>query len=261
MSDLNSRDDAKERTEDGSVRLQVYISHAGVASRRAAEGLISGGRVSVNGETVTAMGVRVLPSDDVRVDGKPIRAETRKIHVLLHKPAGHVCTLSDERGRPVAADLLKGAYPERLYNVGRLDMYSSGAILFTNDGDFAAAVSHPSSGIEKEYLVETSLSFRDDILSAFTRGVRIESEFYRCREAARVSSRRIRIVLVEGKNREIRRVLKFFGLGIKSLVRTRIGPVVLGDLGVGMHRELTGAEIRGLLDARSRNGGNDDCGD
>ncbi len=261
MSDLNSPDDSRERVGDGGVRLQVCMAHAGIASRRAAEAIIAQGRVTVNGETVTAMGVRVSPSDDVRVDGKPIRAESRKLYVLLHKPVGHVCTLADERGRPVAADILKTSYSERLYNVGRLDMYSSGAILFTNDGDFAAAVSHPSSGIEKEYLVETSLPFRDDVLAAFTRGVRIDTEFYRCREATRVSSRRIRIVLVEGKNREIRRVLKFFGLGIKSLVRTRIGPVELGDLGVGAHRELTDVEISGLLETRSKNGGNDDGSD
>ncbi len=261
MSDLNLRDESQDRSGDGSMRLQVYISHAGIASRRAAEGIIAEGRVSVNGEIVTAMGVRVSSSDDIRIDGKPIKAESRKLYILLNKPVGHVCTLADEQGRPVAADLLKDAYPERLYNIGRLDMYSGGAIVFTNDGDFAAAVSHPSSGIEKEYLVETSLPFRDDVLTAFTRGVRIDSEFYRCREAARVSSRRIRIVLVEGKNREIRRVLKYFGIGIKSLIRTRVGPVELGDLEVGAFRELSSGEIRGLLDARSNNGDGDDGSD
>ena len=131
------------------VRLQVYLAHAGVASRRACEKIIAEGRVSVNGTLVTDMGSKVRASDTVLLDGKPVQPEARKRYVLLNKPAGFVCTLSDEKGRPTAADLLKEAYSERLYNIGRLDMFSSGAILFTNDGDFAAKIEHPSAQIEK----------------------------------------------------------------------------------------------------------------
>ena len=138
------------------TRLQAFLAHCGVASRRACEQIILDGRVSVNGTVVTELGTKVRDGDAVTVDGKPVKLEARKCYVLLNKPAGFVCSASDEKGRQVAADLLKDSYKERLYNVGRLDMYSKGMILFTNDGDFAAKLSHPSSQIEKEYIVETS---------------------------------------------------------------------------------------------------------
>ena len=132
------------------IRLQAFLAHAGVASRRASEKIITDGRVTVNGEAVTELGTKVTVKDTVCVDGKPVALEAAKRYVLLNKPAGYVCSQSDEKGRPCAVDLLKSAYSERLYNVGRLDMYSQGAILFTNDGDFAARLSHPSAEIEKE---------------------------------------------------------------------------------------------------------------
>ena len=131
------------------TRLQAYLAHCGVASRRASEQIIIDGRVTVNGSVVTELGTKVSAEDKVCVDGKPVHLEKRKCYVLLNKPAGFVCSASDEKGRQVAADLLRDSYKERLYNVGRLDMYSKGMILFTNDGDFAAKLSHPSSQIEK----------------------------------------------------------------------------------------------------------------
>lgn len=229
------------------IRLQVYLSHAGVASRRNAEAIILSGRVSVNGEIITSMGTKVVPSDIVRVDGKAVEIEREKRYVLLNKPVGYVSSLADEKGRPVASDLLKNDFAERLYNVGRLDMYSSGALLFTNDGDFAARVGHPSAGIEKEYVVEASLPYGDEVLKAFRTGVRIDSVFYRSESAERLSARRMRVVLVEGKNREIRRVLDHFDIRVKRLSRVRIGPVSLGDLAPGAFRSLTESEINGLL--------------
>jgi 23S rRNA pseudouridine2605 synthase len=192
------------------------------------------------------MGAKVGPDDLVCVDGNRVRPEEYKRYVLLNKPSGYVCSLSDEKGRPVAADILKSTYSERLYNVGRLDMYSSGAILFTNDGDFAASVSHPSAEIEKEYVVEASLPFRDEVLTAFIKGIRIDTVYYKCKSAERLSSRRMRVVLIEGKNREIRKVLDHFGIRVKNLVRTRIGPVSLGDMPYGEFRELTEYEIEQL---------------
>ena len=229
------------------VRLQVYLAHAGVASRRACEKIIAEGRVSVNGTLVTDMGSKVRASDTVLLDGKPVQPEARKRYVLLNKPAGFVCTLSDEKGRPTAADLLKEAYSERLYNIGRLDMFSSGAILFTNDGDFAAKIEHPSAQIEKEYVIETTEDFPPELLTRFERGIRVDGIFYKCRSAAAINRRKLRIVLVEGKNREIRRVLDSFNCTIKRLVRVRIGNLELGTLKAGEFRDLTAKERQALL--------------
>ena len=237
-----------ENSSKQEMRLQVYLAHAGVASRRACEKIIAEGRVSVNGTLVTDMGSKVRTGDTVLLDGKPVHPEARKCYVLLNKPAGFVCTLSDEKGRPTAADLLKETYSERLYNIGRLDMFSSGAILFTNDGDFAAKIEHPSAQIEKEYVIETTQDFPPELLTRFERGIRVDGIFYKCRSAAAVNRRKLRIVLVEGKNREIRRVLDSFNCTIKRLVRVRIGNLELGTLKAGEFRDLTAKERQALLD-------------
>ena len=230
------------------IRLQVYLAHAGVASRRASEQIILDGRVAVNGTVVTELGTKVGDSDTVTVDGKKIKPEARKCYVLLNKPAGFVCSASDEKGRQVAADLLKDSYSERLYNVGRLDMYSKGMILFTNDGDFAKKLSHPSSQIEKEYIVETSQDVPEDFPARFEKGIRVENTFYKCVRCRILKPRKISITLIEGKNREIRTVLESQGIGTRSLVRVRIGNVNLDDLHPGEHRDLTPAEVKGLLE-------------
>jgi len=237
-----------ENSDKQEMRLQVYLAHAGVASRRACEKIIADGRVSVNGTLVTDMGSKVRTGDTVLLDGKPVHPEARKCYVLLNKPAGFVCTLSDEKGRPTAADLLKETYSERLYNIGRLDMFSSGAILFTNDGDFAAKIEHPSAQIEKEYVIETTQDFPPELLTRFERGIRVDGIFYKCRSAAAVNRRKLRIVLVEGKNREIRRVLDSFNCTIKRLVRVRIGTLELGTLKAGEFRDLTAKERQAMLD-------------
>ena len=237
-----------ENSSKQEMRLQVYLAHAGVASRRACEKIIAEGRVSVNGTLVIDMGSKVRTGDTVLLDGKPVHPEARKCYVLLNKPAGFVCTLSDEKGRPTAADLLKETYSERLYNIGRLDMFSSGAILFTNDGDFAAKIEHPSAQIEKEYVIETTQDFPPELLTRFERGIRVDGIFYKCRSAAAVNRRKLRIVLVEGKNREIRRVLDSFNCTIKRLVRVRIGNLELGKLKAGEFRDLTAKERQAMLD-------------
>lgn len=244
-----------ENSSKQEMRLQVYLAHAGVASRRACEKIIAEGRVSVNGTLVIDMGSKVRTGDTVLLDGKPVHPEARKCYVLLNKPAGFVCTLSDEKGRPTAADLLKETYSERLYNIGRLDMFSSGAILFTNDGDFAAKIEHPSAQIEKEYVIETTQDFPPELLTRFERGIRVDGIFYKCRSAAAINRRKLRIVLVEGKNREIRRVLDSFNCTIKRLVRVRIGNLELGTLKAGEFRDLTAKERQALLDlaAESKN--------
>ena len=239
--------DSLNATEE-KIRLQVYLAHAGVASRRASEQIILDGRVAVNGTVVTELGTKVGDSDTVTVDGKKIKPEARKCYVLLNKPAGFVCSASDEKGRQVAADLLKDSYSERLYNVGRLDMYSKGMILFTNDGDFAKKLSHPSSQIEKEYIVETSQDVPEDFPARFEKGIRVENTFYKCVRCRILKPRKVSITLIEGKNREIRTVLESQGIGTRSLVRVRIGNVNLDDLRPGEHRDLTPAEVKGLLE-------------
>ncbi|MCR5435876.1 MAG: rRNA pseudouridine synthase [Treponema sp.] len=241
----NSLDSQSEKNE---IRLQVYLAHCGVASRRACEKIILDGRVTVNGTVVTELGTKVSDTDKVCVDGKPVHLEQRKCYVLLNKPAGFVCSASDEKGRQVAADLLRDSYKERLYNVGRLDMYSKGMILFTNDGDFAAKFSHPSSQIEKEYIVETSQDVSGETAKLLEHGVRIDNIFYKCLRCEVLKPRKIRIVLIEGKNREIRRMLESQNIGTRSLVRVRIGNVNLDDLRPGEFRDLTEKEVKGLLE-------------
>ncbi|MCR4900497.1 MAG: rRNA pseudouridine synthase [Treponema sp.] len=241
----SANDTANEKTQ---TRLQAFLAHCGVASRRASEQIILDGRVTVNGTVVTELGTKVSNKDKVCVDGKPVHLEERKCYVLLNKPAGFVCSSSDEKGRQVAADLLRDSYSERLYNVGRLDMYSKGMILFTNDGDFAAKLSHPSSQIEKEYIVETSQDVSEETAALFEHGIRIDNVFYKCRRCEVLKPRKIRIVLIEGKNREIRKLLESQNVGTRALVRVRIGNVQLGELRPGEFRDLTEKEVMGLLE-------------
>ena len=243
--DSNLQDNNQEKKE--AVRLQAFLAHCGVASRRASEQIILDGRVAVNGIVVTELGSKVTADDKVTVDGNQVYLEEKKRYVMLNKPAGFVCSASDEKGRQVAADLLRDAYKERLYNVGRLDMYSKGMILFTNDGEFARILSHPSSQLEKEYIVETSQDIPEDFPERFERGIRVDNVFYKCKRCEILKPRKVKIVLIEGKNREIRTVLEAAGIGTRSLVRVRIGNVHLDELKPGEHRDLTDREVQGLL--------------
>lgn len=225
-----------------AVRLQVYLAHAGVASRRAAEQLIAAGRVTLNGRRVLVPGEKVQPGDVVLFDGKEVQPENRLLHIVLNKPPLYICSSSDPQGRPLALDLLAD-YSERLYNVGRLDYRSSGLIMFTNDGEFAAAAGHPRAGIEKEYLVESTVKIPDQAVEEFARGVLIEGVLYRAKEIEKTGSKTLRVVLVEGKNREIRRVFSHYHLHPARLERVRIGPVTLGSLKEGESRPLTPEEL------------------
>jgi 23S rRNA pseudouridine2605 synthase len=240
--------------EVSKLRLQVYLAHAGVASRRASEKLISSGRVAVNGQTVSELGAKVSPGDAVWVDGRPVRTETSLRYLALHKPPEYICSASDPQGRPLAKDLLPAAIKERLYNVGRLDFRSSGLIIFTNDGDFAAKTSHPRSGIEKEYIVEASGPIPDTVLEEFSRGIMIDETLYRSADIERLGRKALRVVLIEGKNREIRRVFSHFHLHPVKLHRIRIGPVLLGNLGKGESRPLTDRERFALAGETERMG-------
>jgi 23S rRNA pseudouridine2605 synthase len=237
--------------------LQVYLSHAGVASRRAAEKLITGGRVSVDGRIVTELGTKVPPGALVRVDGKSVQTESKLHYIALNKPPLYLCTSSDPENRPLAADLLP-PLSERLYSVGRLDYRSCGLLLFTNDGAFAARLGHPSSEIEREYIIEASGLIDPRVGDAFLEGVTVEGVLYRARDLERLGKRALRVVLIEGKNREIRRVFSHFHLHPVVLRRVRIGPVRLGDLREGASRPLTTGEIDALQSKSISNDGGSD---
>ena len=232
--------------KETGLRLQAYLAHAGVASRRAAEGIIAEGRVSVNGVVVSEQGSKVFPGDTVLLDGKPVRTESRLVYLALNKPPGYICSSSDPQGRPLAIDLLPDEIKERLYNVGRLDFMSCGLIFFTNDGEFAARLGHPRSGLEKEYMVEATGHIPDALIEAFEKGISIEDVYYKAQLIERLGSRAIKVVLVEGKNREIRRVFSHFHLHPFRLRRVRIGPVKLEDLEEGKSRPLRKFELEAL---------------
>ncbi|MDR0313427.1 MAG: rRNA pseudouridine synthase [Treponema sp.] len=234
------------------LRLQVYLAHSGAASRRAAEKIISQGRVAVNGKTVITMGEKVYPGDKVTLDGEPVKPENRFHYLVLNKPEGYLCSSSDPQGRLLAKDLLPDL-SERLYNVGRLDYLSSGLVIFTNDGDFTRRVSHPSHEIEKEYLVESTVPIPDRVVEDFSRGVLVEGVLYKALEAEKTGHKSIRIVMIEGKNREIRRVFSHFHLHAQKLLRIRIGPVRIGDLKEGESRPLTNRELNELLGVNNGN--------
>ncbi len=225
------------------IRLQLYMARAGVASRRESERMIRTGIVTVNGAIVTELGTKVVPEDDVRVDGKRIHLEQRSVYVALNKPRRYLCSASDPEGRPLAGQLLEPHFTERLFSVGRLDFLSSGLIFYTNDGEFAKAVSHPSQSVEKEYHVDAQKPIDEELLREYREGIRIEGETYRLMNYQFKTPRSVRLTLVEGKNREIRRVFAHWRLGVKKIHRIRIGIVELKGLPPGQYRPLAQKEV------------------
>lgn len=227
------------------IRLQAYLASCGLGSRRSCEKLILEGRVSVNG-TAAKLGDSAIPGDVVRLDRLIVRPQSRMRYLVLNKPPGFVTSMSDERDRPVAASLLGSAVEERVYNVGRLDQWSSGLLLFTNDGDLTALMVHPSGLIDKEYQVETDLPIPERFAGEFLAGLEVDGIVYKAKAVRIIGERTMRIVLIEGKNREIRRVLEHYGLRAVMLKRVRVGPIELGDLAEGSHRELSPEEVASL---------------
>lgn len=234
-------------TRSEPIRLQLYMARSGVASRRRSETLILDGEVTVNGSIVTRLGTKVSEDDDVRVSGRRIRPEGRKIYVALNKPRQYLCSASDPEGRPLAIELLQDDYPERLFSVGRLDFLSSGLIFYTNDGEFARTISHPSSRIEKEYRVEVKKPVPEEFLQDYRDGLSVDGERYTLHGYRYKNPRSLRLVLIEGKNREIRRVFAHWRIGLKRIHRIRIGDVKLAEMPPGTHRPLSVKEIDSLL--------------
>lgn len=226
-------------------RLQAYLADCGFGSRRHCEELITGGRVLVDGAK-PELGSRVTEGAKVQVDGKDVRPQSRMRYILLNKPAGYISAMADPEGRKLAVDLLREDVPERVYNIGRLDQWSSGLLLFTNDGTLAALLGHPSGGVEKEYEIVADKPLPDTFFNDFAKGVAVDGQLYRAKSVMRTGARGARVVLVEGKNREIRRVLAHWNVRALSLRRIRIGTLSLGGLAEGAWRELSAEEVASI---------------
>lgn len=228
-------------------RLQKVLARAGVASRRASEALIAAGRVEVNGE-VAVLGRRVdAASDRVSVDGVPLPVAPGLVYYLLNKPPGVVSTAADPEGRPVVVDLVPPS--PRVFPVGRLDAATEGLLILSNDGDFAFHLTHPRFGVEKEYLAEVEGTPTPRALRRLREGVALEDGPTAPARAALVAPHGLRIVIHEGRNRQVRRMCEAVGHPVRRLIRTRIGPVADRGLAPGRYRPLTPPEVRALLQA------------
>jgi 23S rRNA pseudouridine2605 synthase len=236
------------------TRLNKFLAHAGFGSRRQVEELVRDGRVSVDGETVHELGIKVEPGQKIAVDGQLVRPE-KPAYWIVNKPRGVLCTNYDPAGRRRVIDLVP-QISQRVYTVGRLDEASAGLILLTNDGDLAYRLMHPRFGVEKTYLVQVAGRPSPADLRQLLEGVWISEGRVRAKKVKRLKSQGdstwVRIVLNEGKNREIRRMLARLHHKVLSLKRVAFGPVPLGSLASGKARRLKMDEVEALREAASR---------
>lgn len=251
------------------IRLQKILSQAGVASRRAAEKLMSEGRVSVNGRTVLELGTKADPAkDDIRVDGRRITSAERPRYILLNKPRGYVTTRSDEKRRKTVLDLLDGVR-EYVYPVGRLDYDTEGLLLLTNDGDLAAQLTHPRHGVERTYEARVAGMPDEHAIERLRTGIPLDGRrtmpaevvlLNRGRPSARLRAGHeidgvLLVTIREGRNRQVRRMCEAVGHPVQRLKRTRIGPLVDRKLPVGAWRDLSPDEVRKLKTVALKNAG------
>ena len=229
------------------MRLEKFLSESGIASRRDAKKYISVGRVTINGERVLIPGTHIAPQqDEITFDGKRIRGKPRQIYLMLNKPAGYVTTVRDERGRPTVMALVRDI-SDRIYPVGRLDLDTEGLLLMTNDGDFAHRILHPSHEIQKTYIawVEGQPNRRE--IQRLREGVEIEEGVITSAQVSQVERRggqtQFKVVIREGKKRQIRRMFHAIGHDVVHLKRVKIGSFSLGRLPIGKYRFLTPPEI------------------
>lgn len=230
-------------------RLQKVLAGAGIASRRKAEELIQQGRVTVNGQVITQLGTKVDPvHDDIRVDGQRLRTAAGHTYILLNKPRGYLSSMEDPQGRKSLGDLVQ--LPVRLYPVGRLDVTSEGLILLTDDGELAHLLTHPRYQHTKEYRVLVQGHPSDKTLEAWRHGVVLEGNPTAPAQVEVLRSHKdttlLRIVLREGRKRQIRRVAALLGHPVLELKRVRMGPLQLGSLEPGKWRRLTPQEVQSL---------------
>ena len=229
-------------------RLQKILAQRGICSRRKAEEWIAAGRVSVNGRPCSLGDTADADLDRITLDGKPLPGQGKRVYIMLHKPRGFVTTLSDEKGRKNAAQLVADC-GERVYPVGRLDLDSEGLLIFTNDGDFANALMHPKHQVDKVYQV-TVVGYSADALEKLK--LPVELDGYRIQapsvELLRAEGTRavLQVTIHEGRNRQVRRMCAMAGMTVQRLKRTAEGGVSLGDLPKGKWRHLTAEELRKL---------------
>ncbi len=235
-------------------RLQKFIANQGICSRRKAEEYILSGRVNVNGNVVTELGTKIDPNKDVvEVDGKKISNITgKKVYILLNKPIGYVTTTKDQFDRNTVIDLVK--VKEKVLPVGRLDMYTSGAIILSNDGEFIYKITHPKYEVEKTYNVTLKGQIAEEEVEKLRNGVEVEDyitgkakvKILRIDKEKDLS--RVEIIIHEGKNREVRKMCEAIGRKVLALHRTKIGNISVKDLRLGTWRYLKPNEIKSLLD-------------
>lgn len=242
-----------EDPEVQEIRLQKVLAAAGLGSRRACEALIEQGRVEVDGRKVTEQGMRVDPRTAVvRVDGERVPTAPDIAVFAFNKPRGVVTTMSDEQGRPCVGDYVR-ARNDRIFHVGRLDAETEGLLIMTNDGELANRLGHPSHEIDKTYVATVRGQVTIQDLRALREGVELEDGFAKC-DSARLLQKlpewsMVEIVIHEGRNRIVRRMMAEIGCPVTDLVRTRIGPVHLGQQRPGILRAITGPELRSLYTA------------
>jgi 23S rRNA pseudouridine2605 synthase len=244
-----------ETDDEGLIRLQKLLAQSGVASRRRCEELMLAGEVVVDGETVTRLGTKVDPRTAViRVSGKRLPPVSDHVYLVLNKPVGVVSAMSDPEGRRTIADLVADR-PERLFHVGRLDVDTTGLLLLTNDGDFAHRMAHPSYEVDKTYVAEVEGEVYKRTLKQLLAGVELDDGPVTVSSAKLVAAAKdksiVELVIHEGRNRIVRRLLDHVGHPVRRLTRTQFGPVRLGSLPAGETRELTLDELGELLEAAS----------
>lgn len=238
------------------IRLQKFLAEAGVASRRKCEELISEGKVSVNGKVVTELGTKVNPDiDKVTFNGQIVENKAKKVYILLNKPIGYVTTANDQFSRDTVLDLVK--VKERVVPCGRLDMYTSGALILTNDGDFIYKITHPKHEITKTYTVTLKGIVTNEEVEKLRNGVVIDDDGvpYKTKEARvkilktdiEKDISRLEIVIHEGKNRQVRKMCEAVNRKVLALHRTKIGDIVVKDIALGKWRFLKDYEIKKLL--------------
>ena len=238
-TDIMTEENTYPPAPEGSVRLNKFLASCGYESRRAADRLIAEGRVEVNGKAVDTPGLRVLPTDFVKVDGRHATPK-EEVVVLLNKPRGYVCSRDAQGAIGTVYDLLPAKYRYANY-IGRLDADSEGLLIFTNNGTLSQSIGHPKGGIEKEYWVTLDQAFDSSVLIQLLKGVRIPEGQAKAKYVSRLSARRACVVLDQGLKRQVRQMFACLGLRVKKLVRVRIGSLWGGDLEPG-HATLMDAE-------------------
>ena len=231
--------------ENGEIRINKFLSEAGVCSRREADRKIENGEVTIN-DKIAVMGDKVSPSDIVYVNGRSIQKEEEMILLVLNKPAGIVCT-AEKREKNNVIDFLK--YPKRIYPIGRLDKDSEGLLLMTNNGEIVNKIMRSGNMHEKEYIVTVNKPVTDSFVRGLAGGVplvELNTITRKCK-VEKLASRKIRIVLTQGLNRQIRRMCEYFGYRVEKLERVRIMNISLGDLKTGEYREVTKKEYEQLM--------------